>query len=212
MLLDPHHRAKQHQLWIDRVRDELRKTPLMAELDRSTRSEMLLRMTRWDPRRVLALSPAELKIAFAEYDLVDPPPVVALRALVSKGYPHRKLAFADYAPCDPKVQGALHWCNFQILGGPETLVMLLDDRTAKAVAASKNEPFTAAELQQLPHNPCLIEFYRPIEIAETIKRGVRLRAHVGFTSIGTIEAPAAVVSFFLDYWESIPSSQQKSNT
>src|SRR5262249_34520833 len=44
------------------------------------------------------------------------------------------------------------------------------------------------------------EFYRPIEIAESLKRGVRVRA-VGFQSIGDANAPAATVSIYLDYWE-----------
>jgi hypothetical protein len=73
------------------------------------------------------------------------------------------------------------------------------------VADSSNDQITAAELQHLPHNPCLIEFYRPIEIVGDIKHGVRVRA-VGFKSLGDAAAPAAVVCFYLDYWQPAPQS------
>ena len=136
------------------------------------------------------------------HDLVDPLPAVVLRTLKARGYPQRELGIPqDWPACEAKVCGALNWCAFDILRSPRARVMLLDDRTAKAVADSNNDDITAAELQHLPHNPCLIEFYRPIEIAEKIKGGVRLRG-IGFEAIGDADVPAAVVGFYLDYWES----------
>ncbi len=151
-------------------------------------------------RKFAMLPPDVLAQEFLAHDLVDALPIVALRAIKNQGHPQRILTSRDWEVCQHKVCSAMNWCCFDTLNGPESHVMLLDDRTAKAVADSKNDAITAAELQHLPHNPCLIEFYRPIEIAENVKRGVRLRA-VGFEAIGNAEFPAAVVCFYLDYWQ-----------
>ena len=101
------------------------------------------------------------------------------------------------------------WIAHDILRSSTTQIMLLDDRTAKAVADSHNEPITLAELQHLPHNPCLIEFYRPIEIAEKIKRGIRIRS-VAFGRLSDdVTVSAAVMCFYLDQWITLPQTEMR---
>ena len=205
MISDPRHRAHHHQLWIDKVRAELDDAISPAEFEWNLKIDALhtllggIDIAARD--RLFNRPRDQLALAFSQYGLADPLRVAALKTLKAKGYPQRGLTADDWPACEAKVGYALSWCAYDILRSSQTRIMLLDDRTAKAVADSKNEPITAAELQHLPHNPCLIEFYRPIEIAEKIKRDVRLCA-VGFESIGDPETPAAVVSFYLDYWVS----------
>ncbi len=201
MISDPRHRVQHRQLWIDKVRDQLDKTfPRTEDYGRKLRIQALANLTRANVHSLARLPPHQLAAEFATHGLTDPLPVVAMRALEACGYPQR-LTRGGWAECESQVSAALNWCFYEILAGPQSHIMLLDDRTAKAVADSNNVPITAAELQHLPHNPCLIEFYRPIEIAEQVKRGVRVRA-VGFQAIGSADAPAAVVCFYLDCWES----------
>lgn len=206
MISDPLHRVKHHQLWIDKVRTDLTAGFAPGEFERTVRIQSLLRMLgeQASLERIAALPPEWLANEFIRHGLVDPLPNVAMQALKAQGYPQRELTVAEWPPCEAKVCGALNWCCYGILRNPQTQILLLDDRTAKAVADSKNDAITAAELQHLPHNPCLIEFYRPIEIAEKIKRGLRIRA-VGFEAIGDDAAPAAVVAFYLDYWQKVPT-------
>ena len=199
---DPRHRAQFRQLWIDKVRDQLDKASTSRQLDYGIKFAALALLTGIDRERIPALPPEELAIQLQQHDLVDPLPVVAMRALKTRGYPQRELTIAkDWLACHVRVGAALTWSSVNILRSPDTQIMLLDDRTGTEVAHSKNGAITAAELQHLPHNPCLIEFYRPIEIAEFVKRGVRVRA-VGFQAIGDTDAPAAAVCFYLDYWDS----------
>jgi|GEM_PF-5538119 len=208
MISDPRHRAYHHQLWIDKVRDELDRTYTADEFEQTVKLEALARLLgpRVSREYLMTLPPERLAQAFMMHGLADRMPVVAMNSLKARGYPQRVPTIPDDWPaCETAVCGALNWCSFDILRNPDTQVMLLDDRTAKAVARSRNQGITAAELQHLPHNPCLIEFYRPIEIAETVKHGVRLRA-VGFEAVGTEEAPAAVVGFYLDYWQAVPQT------
>ena len=208
MNTDPLHRAKFRQLWIDRVRTGLEEA---ADFERTAKMQALNHMTGSTAagfQRICMLPPELLAVKFMRHGLADPLPSVALRTLKAHGLPERELTIDDWSACEPHVSGALNWCAFNILRSSRTQIMLLDDRTAKAVADSDNEPITAAELQALPHNPCLIEFYRPIEIAETLKRGIRLRA-VGFESIGDPEFPVAVVGFYLDSWEPVYSQGKR---
>ncbi len=201
MQSDPRHRAQFRQLWIDKVRDALDRTEMVLTFDHIAKVQALSVLTGSTAGRVSALSPEALQVELENHGLAAPLPVCAMRALRARGYPQRELTQSeDWPHCHVHVGAALQWCGGDILYNPETQIMLLDDRTATAVAHSKNEPITAAELQHLPHNPCLIEFYRPIEIAETVKRGVRVRA-VGFQALGDAEALAAVACFYLDYWE-----------
>lgn len=199
---DPVHRAKYRQLWVDKVRAELDASFSPADFERSLKIAALNGLkggTVTSFQRIVALPPGALAIEFMKYDLADRLPVVAMRALKAQGYPNRELTEADLPRFEAKVSSALNWCSSDILRSPRTRIMLLDDRTAKSVADSRNDPITATELQHLPHNPCLIEFYHPIEIGENIHRGFRVRA-VGFEALGDADVPAAVVSFYLDYW------------
>lgn len=202
MISDPLHRVKHHQLWIDKVRTNLDANLAPGEFERTARISTLIQISggTLTLEKLAALPPERLALEFMKHDLAGPLPTVALQALKALGYPHREPAIDESPSCVAKVSSALNCCTYNILCNPKTKILLLDDRTAKAVADSKNEPITAAELQDLPHNPCLIEFYRPVEIAEKIKRGLRVRA-VGFEAIGDAEAPAAAVAFYLDYWQ-----------
>lgn len=201
MNIDPRHRVEFHQLWIDKVRDGLDKTGSWEQHELTNRLSTLASLLKVPIQRLFSLTPDQWAIEFERYGLTEPPTVLAMQALKQLGYPHRELSEEyDLPNCEAKVAGALSWSAVHILQSADTHIMLLDDKTAKAVADSRNSEITAAELQHLPHNPCLIEFYRPIEVAEKVKRGVRLRA-VGFEAIGDSEAPAAVVSFYLDYWQ-----------
>lgn len=201
MNYDPRHRIEHHQLWIDKVRDGLEKTGSWDQHELTNRLGTLAGLMKVPIKHLLSLTPDQWATGFKRFGLTEPPPVLAMRTLKELGYPNRDLSEEDDLPtCDAKVAGALGWCAVHILRSPDTHLMLLDDKTAKAVADSSNSEITAAELQHLPHNPCLIEFYRPIEVAENVKRGVRLRA-VGFEAVGDSDAPAAVVSFYLDYWQ-----------
>lgn len=206
---DPIHRAKHHQLWIDKVRSELDESTPSAEIHRGLKAEVLVQLsggTDAARRKVQALSPEHLEFEFVKHDLADDLPDTALRALKLQGWPDRDMTPSDWPPCQIKVDCALGWLANDILRGPTTQVMLLDDRTAKAVADSHNEPITLAELQHLPHNPCLVEFYRPIEIAEKIKRGLRVRS-VAFGSLSDdVTALAAVICFYLDQWITLPQT------
>ena len=198
---DPHHRVEHHQLWIDKVRDGLDKTGSWEQHELTNRLGTLAGLLKVPIQHLFSLTPDQWTAGFERYGLTESPPVLAMLTLKRLGYPNRELSEDDDLPtCEAKVAGALSWCAVHILRSPDTHIMLLDDKTAKAVAGSSNSEVTAAELQHLPHNPCLIEFYRPIEVAEKVKRGVRLRA-VGFESVGDTDAPAAVVSFYLDYWQ-----------
>lgn len=202
MNLDSIHRAKHRQLWFDKVRSDLDRLTAPADMERTLKMGALNGLKGGDVssfQRIMNLSQNALGLEFVKYDLTDPLPVIALRALKAQGYPQRELSAADVPRVDAKVSAALNWCSYDILHNPATRIMLLDDRTAKSVADSKNNPITATELQHLPHNPCVIEFYRPIEIGEEIHRGLRVRA-VGFEALGNADVPAAVVSFFMDYW------------
>lgn len=201
MVNDPRHRAQHRQLWIDRVRDKLENTGLAADIDRLARTDILASLLGpGSLPGIESLPPAELALQFQKHGLNRPLADLALRALEAHGYPERELTPADWTACQAHVFGALDWAGFNILRNPESRVMLLDDRTAKALADSRNDEITAAELQHLPHNPCLIEFYRPITIAENVQNGVRLRG-VGFQALGTATAPVAVAGFYLDCWE-----------
>ena len=198
---DPRHRVEHHQLWIDKVRDGLDKTGSWDQHQLTNRLGMLAGLLKVPVQQLFSLTPDQWSAGFERYGLTESPPVLAMRTLKQLGYPNRELSEDDDLPtCEAKVAGALSWSAVHILRSPDTHIMLLDDKTAKAVAGSSNSEITAAELQYLPHNPCLIEFYRPIEVAEKVKRGVRLRA-VGFEAVGDSDAPAAVVSFYLDYWQ-----------
>ncbi len=199
MNLDPRHRAQHHQLWIDKVRAALDDSISLTEIHQGLKMEALARLwqgTNGAHEKILALPPEKLVIEFIKHDLADQLPESALRAIQARGWPHRDLTPADWPSCQVKVDCAIGWLAHDILRGPSTQIMLLDDRTAKAVADSINDPITVAELQKLPHNPCIIEFHRPIEIAEKIKHGIRVRG-VGFGAFGT-EFPAAIVCFYLD--------------
>lgn len=201
MNYDPRHRIEHHQLWIDRVREGLEKTGSWDQQQYSIRLMTLADLTNIPVQRLLTLTPDQLATDFERHGLSDSPPLLALQAMKQLGYPKQELSEEDDLPkCGAKIAGALNWCAVHILRSTDTHIMLLDDKIAKAVADSKNSDITAAELQHLPHNPCLIEFYRPIEVVEKIKRGVRLRG-VGFEAISDPDAPTAVVSFYLDYWQ-----------
>ena len=197
---DPRHRVEHRQLWIDKVRDGLEKTGSREDIELSFRILSLAELTGATVESVMMLPRDRLTDALNSHGLMGHLPTEAINALMASGYPHEEIAPSNLKTCKEKVGGALNWCALDILWNPETHIMLLDDGTAKAIADSSNSEITAAELQHLPHNPCLIEFYRPIEVAEKVKRGVRLRA-VGFETIGQSEAPAAVVCFYLDYWQ-----------
>lgn len=198
---DPRHRVEHYQLWIDKVRDGLDKTSSWDQHQLTNRLGTLAGLMKVPIQYLFSLTPHQWEAGFQRYGLTESPPVLAMRTLKQLGYPHRELSEDDDLPtCEAKVAGALSWCAVHILRSPDTHIMLLDDKTAKAVADSRNSEVTAAELQHLPHDPCVIEFYRPIEVAEKVKRGVRLRA-VGFEAVGDSEAPAAIVSFYLDHWQ-----------
>lgn len=200
MNIDPRHRVEYHQLWIDKVRDGLEKTGSREDIELSLRILSLAELIGATVESVMMLPSDRLMAELKSHGLIGHMPTVAISALKASGYPNEEIAAADWKVCKEKVGGALNWCALDILWNPETQILLLDDGTAKAVADSSNSVITAAELQHLPFSPCLIEFYRPIEVAEKVKRGVRLRA-VGFETIGESEAPAAVVCFYLDYWQ-----------
>lgn len=205
MNADSRHRAQFRQLWIDKVRDQLEMAGNARQLEFAVRITALAALSGVDGNRINKLPPEVIAMELKNYGMVGSLQDIAIRSLKARGYPERELTVADdWESCQVRVGAALNWSCANLLRSPETQIMLLDDRTATAVAHSKNVPITAAELQHLPHNPCLIEFYRPIEIAETVKRGVRVRA-VGFHSVGEADAPASVMCFYLDYWE--PSSK-----
>lgn len=197
---DPRHRVEHHQLWIDKVRDGLERTGTREDIELSLKILSLAELMGATVESVMMLPRDRLTAELKSHGLLGHMPTVAVNVLKAAGYPHEEIAAAEFEACKEKVGGALNWCALDILWNRDTHIMLLDDETAKAIADSSNNEITAAELQYLPHNPCLIEFYRHIEIAEEVKRGVRLRA-VGFETIGRSEAPAAVVCFYLDYWQ-----------
>lgn len=190
------HKAKHRQLWIDRVRDEVCAKLSLEDIEFGLKAQAMSELRGKghiaNIRAVRHMSQAEFRAECARFGLHGDLRAAAVRRMKEDGWPQAQ----------PTVDCALSWAALSVLL-KQSQIMMLDDRTAQAVVNSSNEAITAAELQFLPHNPCVVEFAKPIELCAKIKAGVRARA-IGFCAGGDAEDRYAVAVWYLDYWVPLP--------
>lgn len=182
---DPVHRAKHHQLWIDKVRTDLDQWSPPADIELCLKIDTLILLrggTSAALDLVRTISPQRLRNELVTNDLTDHLHDAALRAIRAHGYPQRELTETDMPACSAKLHGAVNWCTYEILRCPQTQVMLLDDRTARC-GRFKQRPdhrsrIAAPAPQSLPHR--ILQADRNRRRHQAWRAGARRRVQVAW--------------------------------